>query len=843
MNQPLPWLQPLMELKAKVAAAWDGYAVALATRDPIKQIEANLTLAGAEEAVAAFLAPLGLETPWHPGHSAEIAANHLSMAADLLLDEHRVSDAEASEKRAIAIADRWCSLEKALEIRHSRVTRASQRGRFAAALTALVELRDVSAAAGFESVASDATRTRADMLRELGDPGGGLKELDRYPASEPSPTDHSRSLLWHISRFACLRDLAEFDPTRCSDAAGAFAVAKQRHRAYECVSGPSSPIVVYEISFLLAIGEFTQALAKIEELSVSFATEPDNRYLSGVLSMFRARALLALNRKSEARSAAKYAAEVLAASGRVGTEWRAWLLLADSTADRTERRFALAKGVAAVEQMRLAPLGWRLENLYLGPRLPIYRAAIAEAAAERDGPAALSLTEAVKSRTLTAIIGAGRGTPANADPALVRAHADLDAAIAGLQAAILGNSAPEGAAEVLATKRRIRGELAERLRQADPRWRALTTPDVPSPDAIAKAVHGLKAVALGFFLDGAMLTAVLVADGSVTVDCQMLAPPILHALKRLEHGLSPPLLDDSSRRPPDPRVRDPLQLGLSLRALLPSAMMARIAEANRLLVAPHGPLHLLPWPTLPMEPGGQRLIETAEVGVLPNLGCLPALSIRPPGSACCAALGAPVRDFGPEQCRYVAPPASATASEVAALHAAHGRLLGRPKMGPEATLVAFDELCAAPQAENAILHITSHGEPPQCEPGDAALLLADANLEAAALAHAGIPFSEVVLAACSTGFRPITEAQGVRLSGDDALGLPGALLEAGATTLLVSIPLAEVGAAHHMALGYHTARLAGQAPLAAFRSSQRALLSNPAVRTRNACGFVLYGCS
>ena len=50
MNQPLPWLQPLMELKAKVAAAWDGYAVALATRDPIKQIEANLTLAGAEEA-------------------------------------------------------------------------------------------------------------------------------------------------------------------------------------------------------------------------------------------------------------------------------------------------------------------------------------------------------------------------------------------------------------------------------------------------------------------------------------------------------------------------------------------------------------------------------------------------------------------------------------------------------------------------------------------------------------------------------------------------------------------------------------------------------------------------
>jgi CHAT domain-containing protein len=155
---------------------------------------------------------------------------------------------------------------------------------------------------------------------------------------------------------------------------------------------------------------------------------------------------------------------------------------------------------------------------------------------------------------------------------------------------------------------------------------------------------------------------------------------------------------------------------------------------------------------------------------------------------------------------------------------------------------AFSDLCAATESEGAILHVTCHGVPPRSEPGDAALLLADADLEAAAIANDGIPFTEVVLTACSTGYRPTTEAQGIRLSGDDVLGLPGAFLEAGASTMLVSIPLAQAEAAHRMALGYHGARLDSLPPLAAFRRAQLALLSDPSVRARNACGFVLYGC-
>ena len=46
-----------------------------------------------------------------------------------------------------------------------------------------------------------------------------------------------------------------------------------------------------------------------------------------------------------------------------------------------------------------------------------------------------------------------------------------------------------------------------------------------------------------------------------------------------------------------------------------------------------------------------------------------------------------------------------------------------------------------------------------------------------------------MLSACSTGWRP-QAAEGIELSGDDILGLPGALLEGGARSIVVSIPKA-----------------------------------------------------
>lgn len=821
--------------------------------DVARQIEILLNAASDAEAV---LTALDSES------QANRASQFLSMAATHLFNQGEAEEGEAVEARGAALATRWCSLDRALEFRLDQAIRRRERGQFAVVLATLVEVREAAAAGGLVQIARKAILARAETLEWLGDPARALEELDRdlRPQAPDQMPDLQYALdavaagdlgrlqklekaamaqevhtTWHFLRFLCLRDLSERDPARLAGAAAALAVAAVFLRAdrLDCL------VEFYEAQLVLLGGEAKRALALLEPLVARFRADQRLQHKQGAVLGYQARALLALGRFAEARSVAR------AALREDANLWHAWLIVAQAshkTADTTERRAALSAGVAAVECMRLAPLGWRLDNLYLEPRMPVYRAAINQAVVDRDGPTALSRIEAVKSRGLTAVIGAGRGVAPDADATLVREHAALDDAIARLHAGILSGTAPSDSAPALQSKRRERAELSERLRHADPRWRALSMPDPTPPAAIAETVRTLGAVALDLYIDGATLTAVIVAEGDIHVARQDVPDATMRALDRYLRGLSPPPFADGTSREPVPFEKDPAPLGLSLAALLPHDIAARVTAAERVLIAAHGPLHLLPWPVVPVAPGGPRLIARSEVGLLPNLGCLPAMAARNVGTGWCAALGAPERSFGPAKIRRLRAPACGTAMEIGALHAARDRLVAPVVSGSGATVAAFAALCAQPRAAGGILHITSHGVPSRSEPGDAALLLADADLEAAAIAHAGIPFAEVVLVACSTGFRPATEAQGIRLSGDDALGLPGAFLEAGASALLVSIPLAQVNAAHGMALGYHAARLADRTPLAAFRQAQLALLADPAIRTCHACGFVLYGC-
>jgi hypothetical protein len=79
----------------------------------------------------------------------------------------------------------------------------------------------------------------------------------------------------------------------------------------------------------------------------------------------------------------------------------------------------------------------------------------------------------------------------------------------------------------------------------------------------------------------------------------------------------------------------------------------------------------------------------------------------------------------------------------------------------------------------------------------------------------------------------------VPLLGDDVLALPGAFLEAGAKTLLVSIPLVADEAAARFGPAYHRARLTGAPPLTAFRLVMSELLAEE--RPGRWCGYVMYG--
>jgi CHAT domain-containing protein len=126
------------------------------------------------------------------------------------------------------------------------------------------------------------------------------------------------------------------------------------------------------------------------------------------------------------------------------------------------------------------------------------------------------------------------------------------------------------------------------------------------------------------------------------------------------------------------------------------------------------------------------------------------------------------------------------------------------------------------------------------EPLDCGLLLTDGRLDAAEIVHSRLRYDEVVLSACSTGRRP-TAAGDVELTGDDVLGLPGAFLEAGVESVLVSIPPARDDAALRFMLRYHGQRARGDTPLQALHETQMAMLTDSVYEPHLWIGFTVYG--
>ncbi|KRR22662.1 hypothetical protein CQ14_31155 [Bradyrhizobium lablabi] len=86
-------------------------------------------------------------------------------------------------------------------------------------------------------------------------------------------------------------------------------------------------------------------------------------------------------------------------------------------------------------------------------------------------------------------------------------------------------------------------------------------------------------------------------------------------------------------------------------------------------------------------------------------------------------------------------------------------------------------------------------------------------------------------------------AGGVRLLGDDVVGLPAGFLEAGAAAALVSVTEAGDRETATFFNAYHAARLDGCTPLKAFAATQRRMLADERWPIRRWAGFTLYGCT
>ena len=280
-------------------------------------------------------------------------------------------------------------------------------------------------------------------------------------------------------------------------------------------------------------------------------------------------------------------------------------------------------------------------------------------------------------------------------------------------------------------------------------------------------------------------------------------------------------------------VRSLSGLDLDADQLIPVQLLEPALQAKSLIIMPHGSLHLVPWAGLTFQ--GKRLFECCPVGILPNLSSCRAWrsNSQPLHMWPLLALPTTVR-FEYNRCsrRRLRSRRSRDLPDVWRRH--------RPEIhGEGGNGSQLLRLAKHPDSPWSILHVSSHGTFEADEPMNSGLLFSDARFTPPKIARAGLRYDEVVLSVCSTGYRP-TEVQGVVLSGDDILGLPGALLEAGVRSVLVSIPPAREDASQRFLSLYHEHRAEGTSPLVALQETQRTMLHGD-YSPYHWIGFTVYG--
>ena len=238
-----------------------------------------------------------------------------------------------------------------------------------------------------------------------------------------------------------------------------------------------------------------------------------------------------------------------------------------------------------------------------------------------------------------------------------------------------------------------------------------------------------------------------------------------------------------------------------------------------------------------MTLGGHRLFEQTAVGVLPNLASFPLLDTKPADDPRVILLGDP--SYAGLTRYHNLPQAGPELADVAALYGS--RLLTAPRTREDATEAAFWDLARRADAADAILHVACHGVLDAEEPLASGLLLTGSKVDAAELVTRQVTTPEVILSACSTGWRP-QATHGLELAGDDALGLTASFLEAGARFVLVSVPPADDEATRAFTVAWHRHRLTHATPLGAFRATQQEMLDAAADTVWPWAGITAYGC-
>ncbi len=446
----------------------------------------------------------------------------------------------------------------------------------------------------------------------------------------------------------------------------------------------------------------------------------------------------------------------------------------------------LTDAVAQIERVRGSLQATRFRAAYLTNRLRVYEDLVTTLLTHGGVDAvggAFFAAEQAKSRSLLDLVGSAAAHPertpdARDDPATA-ALADEVTRLRGELNALysrLGEPSEKDEAMRLdpavwrrEVRRRERDLEAVQCRLATVRGGAGLY--APTADlAAAQRLLGGDTVLIEYFLAGDELLCFVVRDGGAEVhrglgDPVELAGAVRRFQFQIARGLRPGALESHRG---DRLVDDALTSLEDLSRIVLKPLGEQVAAARRLIIIPHGPLHLVPFAAL--LTGGRHLIETHELTVAPSASLLVHLngtnsSPRPPQ----ADRSRPVLVVGVAD--EHAPKIATEAHRVA-------EALGceRPLIGAKATAARVTE--AAREAR--IVHLACHGRFSAAAPLGSGLKLADGWLTVGDIYLMRLCADLVVLSGCETG-------KNVIRAGDELVGLLSGFFAAGARSLLASL--------------------------------------------------------
>jgi len=596
----------------------------------------------------------------------------------------------------------------------------------------------------------------------------------------------------------------------------------------------SGPAIDYHRAYILIKkGNYNEGLEYANRLEPQFRNIVELRPKLANLLKIQAEALIGLQRFTEALEKLNEAIEDL--SGNYYEPHTFWKLLwqrghtFELLQQKKKALESYSQAISTVNNLRKAPLGYRLDSLYLKDKLELFHAAIDLALQSNLPEQCCEFIEMIKSRTLTTTLSIPREYMTNQNE-LKNEFDELTRNLDGVQYQIFTKGLSDDLKIKKESIQKRRDEVLERIQFSEPRWRSISEPAPFDLAKISEILNSKKYAAMSLFYIDPKIIVILIKDSKCFVSSKEITPDVKLKLSKYKQNLQNP--------EQDPRLYD-ISNGLSINIenLIPVDVLDVALDSQGLIVVPHSFLHLVPWGGLNFK--NKRMFEYCPVGILPNLSCIISLSYSVTFVPSIALIGDP--DYSKEPYLRPLDGAKEEICKIYEIYPQSNRLTSPPITDLKATKMNFLGLLQRDDANKAILHVACHGNSDTDHPMNSGLILSDAKVDAAEIANSLMRYDEVILSACNTGWRP-TQVSGTVLLGDDILGLPAAFLEAGAKSVLVSIPLAADEATSKLMQIYHHNRINGKTPLEALREAQKTILADGKYPVFNWVGFTLYGC-